>query len=118
MRAKPHLRPKEVNFTYQALHFTPEVQLVAIYKDNSIFLYRVQEIFCDPAFHGRGFRLDRIRDDLTPDSDDPHDSTHYNVIIGEHPIYHRCDCIGFANSNYCKHVFVMDDVLIDEKEKK
>ncbi len=116
MRAKPHLRPKEFDFTYQAHHFAPGIQIVSIYKDKAIFLYRVQEIFCDPEFHGRGFRLDRVRDDLEPDSDSPHEATHYNVIVGEHPIYHRCDCPGFLQFSYCKHVIVMDDVLIDEKE--
>ena len=118
-RAKPVLSPSILDCRYQLLPFCNDVQILTILKDSTAYLYQLREIFTAPDFHGRGFRLDRIRDDLEKDSISPFEATHYNVIIGEHPIWHRCDCVGFesSNSNVCKHVIVMENVLLDEKEK-
>lgn len=114
-RSKPLMRPKELDLQYQSIYVAPGIRIVSIWKDKGIFLYRTVEFYADPEFHGRAFRMERIRDDLDTESPSPHDFDHYNVIVGEHPIYHRCDCPGFLMFNYCKHVIVMEDVLLDEK---
>lgn len=107
-RSPAILRPKEFNFTYKIIAFAPDVHILSIWKEATIYMYRVREFSADPEFHGRAFRLDKIADTEEPE--------HYNVLVGDHPIYHRCSCIGFLQFGYCKHVIVMDNVVIDEKE--